>query len=273
LPGPEPGFSSDLALIEQTVREAGGIARRYFEGSFKSWDKGRGQPVTEADLAVDRFLHDALTAARPDYGWLSEESEDDPARLAARDTFVVDPIDGTVAFLKRKPHFTISVAVVREGRPTSGVVLNPITGECFTAAKGGGARLGGAPIAVSAQEALEGCRMLAGKGLFANPAWSQPPFSPWPAMEVETRSSIAYRMALVAGGGFDAMLALSAKHDWDMAAGDLIVCEAGGCVTDHRGGTFRYNGPEPVQPSIVCAGPRLHAQLLDRLKDLPIARQ
>ncbi|MBU6444945.1 MAG: 3'(2'),5'-bisphosphate nucleotidase CysQ [Alphaproteobacteria bacterium] len=277
MPGPDPAFVLDLALIEQTVREAGAIARRYFEGSFKSWDKGRGQPVTEADLAVNRFLHEALRAAQPDYGWLSEESEDDPARLGARDTFVVDPIDGTVAFLKKKPHFTISVAVVREGRPTSGVVLNPITGECFTAVLGGGAKLNGAPIAVSTRENLEGCHMLAGKGLFANPgqggpAWSEPPFSPWPAMEVETRSSIAYRMALVAGGGFDAMLALSAKHDWDMAAGDLIVREAGGCVTDHRGGSFRYNGPEPVQPSIVCAGPRLHAQLIERLRNVPLSR-
>ncbi len=272
MPGPEPGFAADLALIEETVREAGQIARRYFEGSFKSWDKGRGQPVTEADLAVNRFLHEAFRAARPDYGWLSEESEDDPARLAARDTFVVDPIDGTVAFLKKKPHFTISVAVVREGRPTSGVVLNPVTGECFTAIQGGGARLNGAPVAVSARENLEGCRMLAGKGLFANPVWFQPPFSPWPPMEVESVSSIAYRMALVAGGGFDAMLALSAKHDWDMAAGDLIVREAGGFVTDHRGGSFRYNGPEPVQPSIVCAGPRLHAQLIERLKNVPLSR-
>ncbi len=272
MPGPDPALVADLALIEETVREAGRIALGYFEGSFRSWDKGRGQPVTEADLAVDRFLRDALCAARPDYGWLSEESEDDPARLAAADTFVVDPIDGTVAFLKRKPHFTISVAVVREGRPTSGVVLNPVTGECFTAAKGGGARLNGARIAVSARESLEGCRVLAGMGLFANPAWSQPPFSPWPEMAVETRSSIAYRMALVAGGTFDAMLALSAKHDWDMAAGDLIVHEAGGCASDNRGAGFRYNGPETVQPSIICAGPRLHAQLIERLKNVPLSR-
>ena len=270
MPGPE---AADLALIEDAVREAGRIARSFFGGTYKSWDKGRGQPVTEADLAVDCFLMDTLGAARPDYGWLSEESEDDPARLIAHDTFVVDPIDGTVAFLKGKPHFTISVAVVRESRPASGVVFNPITGECFTAARGQGARLNGASIAVSSRREIEGCRMLASKATFAHSGWATPLLSAWPRMEVETRSSIAYRMALVASGSFDAMLALSAKHDWDMAAGDLIVHEAGGCVTDHRGATFRYNGPEPVQPSIVCAGPALHAQLLGRLKQVLLPRQ
>lgn len=272
MPAPEAGKAADLALIEEAVREAGKIARSYFGGRYRSWHKGRGQPVTEADLAVDRFLNETLRAARPGYGWLSEESEDDPARRTAIDTFVVDPIDGTIAFLKGKPHFTICVAVVRSGRPTSGVVFNPVTEECFTAVEGGGAYLDGRPIAVSSRTGIEGCRMLAAKATFDHPVWSTPPNSPWPKMEVETRSSIAYRMALVAGGTYDAMLALSAKHDWDLAAGDIIVREAGGCVTDHRGGTLRYNGLEPVQPSIVCAGPALHAQLIDRLMHVPLPR-
>lgn len=272
MPVLDTGLAADLALIEEAVREAGKIARRYFGGGYKSWDKGGGQPVTEADLAVDRFLHDILSAARPGYGWLSEETEDDPARRSALDTFVVDPIDGTIAFLKGKPHFTISVAVVRGGRPVTGVVFNPVTGECYTARTGGGAHLNGRPIAVSSRAGIEGCRMLASKTTFDHPAWSNPPLSPWPKMEVETRNSIAYRMALVAGGTYDAMLALSAKHDWDLAAGDIIVHEAGGCVTGHRGETLKYNGPEPVQPSIVSAGPALHSRLLDRLKDVPIPR-
>lgn len=184
----------------------------------------------------------------------------------------MDPIDGTVAFLKGKPHFTVCAAVVHDGRPTSGVVFNPVTEECFTARAGGGAHLNGRPIAVSDRTEVEGCRMLASKAALDHPAWSKPPLSPWPKMEVETRSSIAYRMALVAAGSFDAMLALSAKHDWDVAAGDIVVHEAGGRVTDHRGETLRYNGPEPVQPSIVSAGPGLHTGLLHRLKDLELPR-
>jgi myo-inositol-1(or 4)-monophosphatase len=117
----------DLALIEATVREAGQIARSYFGGSYKKWDKGKGDPVTEADLAVDKYLRETFTAARPDYGWLSEESVDDLRRLSTEFTFVVDPIDGTVAFLKNRPHFTICVALVREHLPLVGVVFTPIS--------------------------------------------------------------------------------------------------------------------------------------------------
>ena len=107
----------DLRLLEETVRQAGDIARRYFGGDYKRWNKEGGSPVTEADLAVNAYLRERLTEARPDYGWLSEENADDPARLAKRDLFIIDPIDGTIAFLKNRPHFTICAAIVVEGRP------------------------------------------------------------------------------------------------------------------------------------------------------------
>ena len=258
----------DLALIEQAARDAGVIARRYFGGDYKRWDKGKGQPVTEADLAIDTFLHDTLTAARPSYGWMSEESEDDPSRREAERVFIVDPIDGTTAFLKGRPHFTIAIAVVREGRPEQGVVFNPITEECFAAERGAGATLNGIAIRVSDCDNIQNCRMLAPKMTFEHAIWSTPPNTPWPPMQVETRSSIAYRMALVAEGRFDAALALSAKHDWDLAAGDIIVREAGGLVTDHTGAGLRYNAAVPLQRSIVAAGPKLHALLMQKLQHL-----
>ena len=265
---PEPDPSADLALVEQAVRGAGEIAKKYFGGNFKRWDKGKGQPVTEADLAVDKFLFERLTAARPDYGWLSEETEDDASRMEREFVFVVDPIDGTIAFVKGKPHFTICAAVVRSGRPIAGAVFNPILDECFTAHEGGGASLNGEPIHVSAREALEGCRMCGALSMFEHPAWSRAPNIPWPPMQIETRNSIAYRMALVANGTFDATLALSAKHDWDLAAADVIVREAGGIVTTHDGAIPRYNGPQPIQPSMVAAGPALHAKIMERVSHI-----
>jgi myo-inositol-1(or 4)-monophosphatase len=255
----------DLALIESAAREAGVIARKYFGGHYKSWDKGKGQPVTEADIAIDRYLNETLLKARPDYGWLSEETRDDPARLGKTRIFVVDPIDGTVAFIKGRPHFSIAIAMVEDGRPLAAVVFNPITDECFSAAHGGGARLNGETIHVSNQQTIEGCRMLGDKPMFAHPGWSIAPNTPWPPMEIETRNSIAYRMALVAGGQFDAALALSAKCDWDLAAADLIVHEAGGRVSDYHGAILRYNGAIPIQRTMVCAGSALHAALLDKL--------
>ena len=269
MPAPE----ADLALLEQAVKDAGAIARKFYRGSYRRWDKGKGQPVTECDLAIDKFLSDRLMGARPGYGWLSEETEDDPARLKAEFVFVVDPIDGTVAFLKSRPHFTICAAVVREGRPITAAIYNPITGECFTAIKGAGAKLNDTPMHVSARKELEGCRMLGPKTTFEHPAWNIAPRIPWPPMHVETRNSVAYRLALVACCSFEASVALSAKHDWDLAAGDLIVQEAGGLVTTHAGANMRYNGAEPVQPSVIAAGPQLHAQILERVRDVKLPAQ
>jgi myo-inositol-1(or 4)-monophosphatase len=263
---------NDLALLEHTVREAGAIARKYFGASYKTWNKA-GQPVTDADIAINAFLRAHFASARPSYGWLSEETEDNPAQRAAECVFIVDPIDGTTAFVKGRPHFSISVAIVRESQPTAAVVFNPITEECFTAARGEGAFLNGRSIHTSDRAELEGCRMLGAKDVFAHPAWNTPLNRPWPPMHVETRSSIAYRMALVASGEFDAALFLSAKHDWDVAAGDLIVREAGGLVSHHDGATPRYNGAETLQPSMICAGPELYALLLDRLKHLKLPRR
>lgn len=253
---------NDLELIEQVVREAGAIARSYFKGEYRHWDKGRGQPVTEADLAVDRHLQQSLIGARPDYGWLSEESAESPDRLRAERTFIVDPIDGTVAFLKGRPHFSISVALAEQGRPVAAVVYNPVTEELFSARTGSGALLNGAAIRASERHSIAQCRMLAPRSTFEGPSQV-----PWPDMHIEQRNSIAYRLALVASGEFDAMLSLTAKHDWDLAAGDLILREAGGQFTDHRGAVLRYNQALPIQGPVAGAGVPLHGLLLDRLRE------
>ncbi|HEY1961926.1 MAG TPA: 3'(2'),5'-bisphosphate nucleotidase CysQ [Rhizomicrobium sp.] len=266
MPAPE----ADLALIEEAVRDAGVIARKFYRGSYRKWDKGKGQPVTECDLAIDEFLSQRLRAERPDYGWLSEETEDDPSRLQAETVFVVDPIDGTVALLKGRPHFTICAATVRHGRPMAGAVYNPITGECFTALIDEGAKLNGKPIHVSTRTELEGCRMLGPTTTFQHPAAAIAPEHRWPPMHLENRNSVAYRLALVACGGFDATVALSAKHDWDLAAGDLIVHEAGGRIGTHTGAVLHYNGSLPVQPSVMAAGPALFAQLITQVHNIKL---
>ena len=260
----------DLILIEQAVREAGAIARKAFGGTFKRWSKGEAGPVTEIDLAIDKYLHDTLMAARPGYGWLSEESRDNRERLTTPRTFIVDPIDGTSAFMKAKPHFTVCVAIVESGRPVVATVFNPITEECFTAALGDGAKLNGASTHVTDHATIEGCRMIGPKMMFEHPAWSNPPNTPWPPMTIEQRNSIEYRLSLVGAGQFDATVALSPKHDWDVAAGDLIVTEAGGRVTDHLGSVLHYNGAKPIQRSLVAANPALHTALIAKLKHVTL---
>lgn len=252
--------ANDLALLERTVREAGAIARSIYERPHRTWSKKDGSPVTEADLAVNKFLGDALRTACPDYGWLSEESEDDVTRLSARRVFVVDPIDGTLAFVKRRPHFTVSAAVVEAGSAIAGVVYNPITDECFSAAKGHGARVNGGRIRVSERNDVEGCRMLASKATLNSPRWL-----PWPPMYVEVPNSIAYRIALVASGLFDAAITMAETHDWDLAAADIIIREAGGVISSIEGETPAFNRATVMQPSALAAGPALHAAIRARL--------
>lgn len=261
--------AADLELIERAAREAGELALGYQRrGEVKVWSKQGGSPVTNADLAVDRLLKDILMSARPDYGWLSEETADDSSRLSARRVFVVDPIDGTIAFMKARPHWAVSIAVVENGQPVAGALHAPVHGETFVAEAGEGARLNGQPIYVSARTELEGAALLADARFLRLPDYWR---EPWPEdLKIETRNSVAYRMALAASGAFDAVVALSSKCDWDLAASDLIVREAGGLATDHLGRGFAYNQASVRKPSLVCAGPELHQLIIRRVDHIEL---
>jgi myo-inositol-1(or 4)-monophosphatase len=248
----------DLALLVDTVREAGHIARSFYGGDYKRWNKEGGSPVTEADLAVDRFLCQTLTAARPDYGWLSEETTDDPARLQRRTVFIIDPIDGTVAFLKNRPHFTICAGLVVDGRPVCGVVYNPISDELYSARLGAGAHRNGTPIHVGSRDELQDCAMLGDR--------IQLSAAPFPPMHVQNRNSVAYRVVLVADGSADASVSLTPKRDWDLAAADIILSEAGGRLTDSHGEALVYNRPVTKQASLVAANPQLSNEILTLLR-------
>lgn len=253
-------------LMVAAVREAGALALGYYRTDLKKWMKSGDSVVTEADIAVNDLLHARLAVRRPDYGWLSEETEDDPARLACARVWVVDPIDGTRAFAKGKPHFVLSVALVEDGVPVLGVLFNPATDEFFEAAAGGGARLNGILIAVGDRTEIEGCRMAAHGPMFKHPAWPEP----WPDMEIIERNSVAYRIALVACNAADAALALNAKNDWDLAAADLILHEAGGRLTSHDGRRLVYNRELPRHRSLIAAGPRLYEALYARVGKLAL---
>ncbi|MBX3446272.1 MAG: 3'(2'),5'-bisphosphate nucleotidase CysQ [Parvibaculaceae bacterium] len=253
---------ADFALMKEAVREAGAVAMRFFLTDHRQWSKAHDNtPVTEADIEVNELLHERLGKARPSYGWLSEETEDDSSRLTQEQVWVVDPIDGTRAFAKGKPHFVISVALVEEGRPVLGVLFNPATDEFFEARVGRGAFLNGDPIHVSGAGSIEGCRMAAFAPMFKHPAWPEA----WPEMDILERNSVAYRIALVASGAADAALALNGKSDWDLAAADIILHEAGGRMTTHDGATFYYNRHSTRHPSLLAAGPALYEAIFAKV--------
>jgi myo-inositol-1(or 4)-monophosphatase len=258
---------TDLDLILDAAREAGALALSAREAGLKVWSKDGGSPVTDADLAVDTLLKERLGAARPDYGWLSEETADAPARLTTPRQFVVDPIDGTVAFMKGKPWFAVSIAVVENGRPVAGVVHAPALDETYVATAG--RRRHPERRGDHAQRHRRPRRRRhAGRRQDVRP------------------SGLAHALAADAGGepqldrlppvpggrgAFDAAVALSPKNEWDLAAADLICAEAGAVLTDHTGRSFTYNRANPLLPSVVCANRALHPLILSRVGhiDLP----
>ena len=214
----------------------------------------------EAVAFVKAALKLELHAPRPEYGWLSEETEDDAERLKRRRVWMVDPIDGTNAFLRHLPEWTVSAALVEDGVPVLGVVFNPATQEFYHAMRGKGAFLNDKRIAASTKSTLDGALLIASGGLFKKKIWKEP----WPEVKSRWVNSVAYRLALVACGQADATISLSAKSEWDLAAASLIVDEAGGVITDHHGKVHCYNCASPRLPSLVASGKALHPLLIER---------
>lgn len=243
--------ASDLDLLTEAARAAGGIALRYWRKRPESWDKpGGAGPVTEADLAVNTMLHAELGAARPDYGWLSEETPDDAARLGCGRSFIVDPIDGTRAFIEGDESFAHSLAVAEAGRITAAVVYLPAKDALYAATETDGATLNGRPIRASGRVEAGQATLLTARPNLAAEHWkggTPPPF------RREFRASLAWRLCLVAEGRFDAMLSLRPTWEWDIAAGDLIARRAGARVTDRTGQAIAYNAAEPRAQGIIAA--------------------
>jgi myo-inositol-1(or 4)-monophosphatase len=230
-------------LTDAAVK-AGAIAMRDFRPGERTSSpvnfKRGGSPVTDADLALDAYLKGRLRAAFPQAGWLSEETADDPARLERAELIIVDPIDGTRAFLTGDPRWTVAIAFVSDGKPIAGVVHAPALGETYAAAYGCGATHNGAPIAIGAH--AERTRLLLGGPRAMSEAIAR---TLGVELDIVPRiPSLALRLARVANGALDLGLASADAHDWDIAAADAILRESGALLTDAGGAPLRYNGPQ-----------------------------
>jgi myo-inositol-1(or 4)-monophosphatase len=250
--------------LESAVREAGMLALRSLRAPLKTWTKGKGSPVSETDIAVDALLRKRLTGAEPTFGWLSEESVDDHLRLSARRVWIVDPIDGTRAYVAGQPDWTISAALVEDGRPVLAAVFAPIDDEMFLAAAGAGATRNGVPIKASTGNALAGARVAGPKQQLERLAKLWPEIVPIPRIH-----SLALRIARVAQGRIDVVFANGDGRDWDLAAADLLVHEAGGELTTMVGGTLTYNRANPVHGALVAAGRARLRALIAVLREQP----
>jgi myo-inositol-1(or 4)-monophosphatase len=247
----EAGAARDFLI--DAAREAGRLALGYFRPGQQTAAqiryKAGGSPVSEADLAVDALLRRRLSGALPDAGWLSEETEDDPSRLQRSRLFVVDPIDGTRAFIAGDPRWTVSLALIAEGRPVAGVVFAPALEETYAAALGGGATLNDGPIAVSSRGGLDGARIGGPRSMVES---LQKTARLSLALEPKI-PSLAYRIARVAAGALDLAIASENSHDWDVAAADLILAEAGGALVEGSGLPLTYNREETRHPVLLAA--------------------
>ena len=230
----------ELAQLIPAIKAAGARALDLAEHGFEVQTKKDRSPVTTADLDVNRILHEMQQVHFPDDGWLSEESPDDPARLRKTRVWVVDPIDGTKAYVNRVPEYCISVGLVEEGIPALAAIFNPSTDELFTALRGNGLRVNGKPVSPVRPDETTAHVMVSPWELRGGR---------WSALDgrVQCRPmySIAHALAMVATGRMQATLTIEPENEWDLAAGVLLIQESGGTVADAEGRPFIFNQPTP----------------------------
>jgi myo-inositol-1(or 4)-monophosphatase len=255
----------DAALLTRTVQEAGRLAFSMFRTELKNWTKGASSPVSEADIAVNDLLERQLRSATPDYGWLSEESADDAARLGKRLTWIVDPIDGTRAYLAGREDWCVSVALVERASPILAAVYAPATGEFFFAARGQGATLNDTAVHATAGIDLDFPRMAGPKPLVQRLSPTSEEITLFPRI-----GSLALRLCRVAQGRLDAAFAGGQSRDWDLAAANLIVQEADGRMTALSGDTIEYNRREVTHGMLVAAGRDRHARIVEHFRKHPL---
>ncbi|CAN5217185.1 3'(2'),5'-bisphosphate nucleotidase CysQ [soil metagenome] len=254
---------ADFDLLRSAVREAGALAAGFLKTKFKRWKKPDNSVVTEADHAVDALLKERLGAARPEYGWLSEETPDAAARLSRRELWIADPIDGTRSFADGSDEWCVAAALIRDGAPVLSAVYRPLREDFYEAAAGQGAYLNGARLDLKDTSAGRSARIIGHAGTLKALAAAMP-LTQVPG----GNTPLSMRLAFVASGDIDAALSPLPKHDWDLAAGALLVTEANGSITTATGEAFRFNQRRAQQAGYVAADAALHRKILEVMSPL-----
>ena len=246
----------DLAV--EAAKEAGEAIRSFYQDEYTIRDKGEDNPLTDADLAANAILEKRLRSALPEAGWLSEESVDDPRRLACRDCWIVDPLDGTREFTLGVPEFCVSVAFVRDHEAVVGVLYNPIKDELFSGIVGQGAWLNGAAVRVTGHSGLDGARVVCSRSE-AKKGW----FDSWKEqLDLRPVGSVAYKFGLVAAGLAEATFTPRPRNAWDVAGGVAILHAAGGQASDRHGQPSRCNPPTPLKDGVCGSNRVIHRKVL-----------
>lgn len=250
-----------LEDVANIAAEAGRIANGRCGSAYRQWEKVPGHPVCDVDLEVDAFLRERLTALDPEAGWLSEETLDDSDRYERRRAWVVDPIDGTRDFLRGRPGWCVSVALVEDRVPILGVLDAPARGEHWRAELGAGAWRNGERLQVSKRTQFPGSRVPADQLAKVDSD----------LVAVTRPNSIALRIAMVAAGEADLVATLRWGFEWDIAAAVLIAGEAGATVTGALGQPLAFNTASGEAFGVLAATPGIHAAAVERLRERAMA--
>ena len=254
-------LAADARLLIDTVREAGALGLSLGKRDLKRWTKPDGSQVTEGDLAINALFEERFRTARPNDGWLSEETPDAPhARMPQERLWIIDPIDGTRAFIEGRKEWCVAAALAIGGRPVLAAVYQPSLEQFYWAAAGEGASLNGEPLRVPDAKTLEGARIAGNRKALAGLAHLGI------AADATGTLPLQLRLAAVAAGLLDGAVSIGKRNDWDLAAGELLVIEAGGAVSAASGEGYIYNRPEPWQQGLVAAGAKRHAALIEALR-------
>ena len=249
----------ELTLAKKAARVAGDILRGHWRrGGYHIGSKGVDNPVTAADLEADRAIKKLLHEPFPEYGWLSEETVDNDARLKCRRVWIVDPLDGTKEFINGIPEFSVAIALIEDGVPILGVTYNPIKREMYWAARGTGCHLNTRRVRVTRTRKLQGATVLASRSETARGEWQV--FHG--LLKVSPTGSVAYKLAMVAAGKGDATFTRSPKSEWDIASGAALIMEAGGIITDIKGREIRFNQRSVKLEGLIADNRILHRALV-----------
>lgn len=252
----------ELEVAVEAARAAGVIVRKWYDGDYTVRQKGRDNPLTEADTEANRCIHEMIRTSFPDDGWLSEETRDSADRLGKARTWIIDPLDGTKEFIKHIPEFCICIGLVENGEPILGVTYNPVRDEMFAATSGNGTKLNGERVRVSPQSSLAQARVLASRSEVDRGEWSA--FES--EMKVELTGSVAYKLALISAGLADATFSLTPKSEWDVCSGAALIMEAGGRFTTRHAEPRRFNQADPLLKGIIACNAALYEPILSCLR-------
>lgn len=236
------------------------VLEPFDQGRIDSTRKAGGDPVTEADLAVDAVLGELLP--RPGEGWLSEETVDNSDRLSSSSVWIVDPLDGTREFVDGIPEWCVSIGYVVDGHPVAGGIASPARGIRITGAVGSGVDLqGGTPIPPS--PGLAGALVLASRSEVKRGEWSRVFSTP---VSVRNMGSVALKLGLVGAGMADATWTLVPKNEWDVAGGAAIVNAVGGVTVRPDGSPVVFNQADTLLPGFVATRAELAQPILELIR-------